>query len=249
MSQNDADQVPAVIPPVDVSLGIDELPDHQQPYGKGCTVSRCIQAVFWHYGLTVAEVKDLETEELTTEYAFRLANPDGSAEERAVYNESVNALFPKVLRRRRMLLCARRILSKHPFIPIDVSPPPPPPPPAKRKTAADDSRASKKSSSSGKPSKPASSVHPASSSVASASPSQLTGGSSASSSTSSSASASAAVVLVDDDDDDDTSPSDSDGGPDQEKDKAVTKTVSSRSHRSDLHSLFEDVNNEVFFGV
>ena len=92
MSQNDSDhEVPAVIPPVDVNKGIDELPDYQQPYGKDCKVSRCIQAVFWHYGLSSAEVADLETGELVTEYAFRLANPDGSAEERAVYDESVNS--------------------------------------------------------------------------------------------------------------------------------------------------------------
>ena len=117
-------------PPADFNDALVDLPDDQFPYGPGCKVEHGVQSVLFHYRIPADDVANLEIEEFYTLLDFKSANPDGTAEEQQFYDDTINVLFTKSIRRRRMLLAVCRLLSDDP-IPAFV--PPPPPPAAKRK--------------------------------------------------------------------------------------------------------------------
>ena len=101
----------AVEAPDNFDEGISLLPDDQPPFGVNCLIALGIQTVLFHYQISAKEVEDLEGEELFTLRDFRLANPEGGAEERAVFRDSVAPLFPKAVRCLCMKNCIRHILA------------------------------------------------------------------------------------------------------------------------------------------
>ena len=127
---------PPIAPPVDFNAALVQLPADQFPYGDPCPMNRGIQSLLFHYRIAAEEVANLVIEEFWTKLDFRSANPDGSAEEQALYAESISVLFSKPIRRRRMLLAVRRMLSSDPCAAIVVAPPAPPPAPAAVKRKA-----------------------------------------------------------------------------------------------------------------
>ena len=106
------------------------------------------------------EVHGLEKEALFTKRDFKLANPDGSAEERTVFAAGVAKVFPAAVRFLRMKNCVRRILAVDPL--AAVTPVVCPLPPPKRVSTADAANAAKKARTSGSSSSgSSSSVKPA----------------------------------------------------------------------------------------
>ena len=154
--------------PVDYNSVLRELPDDVFPYGEDCPINRGVQSVLFHYRIPEDDVANLAIEEFFTLQDFLSANPDGTVEEQQLYDDTVNCLFTKSLRRRRMLLAVRRLLSADPVPAIVAAPrpspavvaapPPPPPSSGKRKIPGADviSLPAKKSSGDKDSSSPAS---------------------------------------------------------------------------------------------
>ena len=77
----------AVEAPGDFGEAMTLLPDDRYPFGAGCRIAPGIQSVLFHYRISAREVDGLGTAVLFTERDFRLANPDGGANEHAVFSK------------------------------------------------------------------------------------------------------------------------------------------------------------------
>ena len=106
------------VAPTDPSVALKELPKDFFPYGDKCKIARGIQSVLFHYKIQPEDVANIELEELYTKVDFKMADPDGDAAERKTYSKTIEPLFSKGIRRHRMLLACRRILSADPKAPV-----------------------------------------------------------------------------------------------------------------------------------
>ena len=105
----------------DYDAAVAPLADGVFPYGNDTPLSRQVQAVLVHYGIPKEDAALLAQEDLHLKKDFKFANPDGNAEQRQTYEDSVGPI-KKAVRRSRMKAAVRRILLPDPFAAI-VPPP------------------------------------------------------------------------------------------------------------------------------
>jgi len=235
----------------DYDSAVRPLGDDEHPFGIDCPINRRIQAILVHYEICVEDVALLVQEDLHTRKEFKLANPDGNADQRQSYSDALGPIT-KVIRRSRMLSAFRRVLSARPFDAI-----PAPSQPSKR-LKADDKTSSTDSSSADAsavdaPSGDASADSSAADSSAAGASAAGKGKSAAAPAKGKGKQASSKVVVAADDfsdisDDDLSNFSDSDDGgkgdKDDKDDKDDDDSGRKCSSRRDINSLFSDVASE-----
>ena len=208
----------AIEPPVNVFEAVAHLPDSQHPYGASCPLDRAMQCVFFHYRLRQAEADLFAKEGFTNVVLLSEADPDGSAEQRQLYADCLEAQIVGLLWRRLACKAVRRLLSGKAFVDIAVDAPPPPA--KKTKTSDGGSASTPAPSSSSSASSSSSGVKKKTASVPEAEASD-----------------------VDEDGDDDFSDHDSDGAGLDDSPKDDGKVSSKES----LSALFADCSTEVCF--
>ena len=119
-----------ISPPASVNDAVVLFPDDFNPYGAKCEMDRTLQAICFHYGLRLEDVKVLVDQGFVKAKEFEWANPCGDSDEIDCFDECVNKQIPKKLYVRKAKAVWKRVLSKDPLAPIVL--PPPPPPPSKR---------------------------------------------------------------------------------------------------------------------
>ena len=207
-------------PPVNAFEAVVHLPDTQHPYGASCQLNRAIQCVFFHYRLRQAEADLFVQEGFTDIVLLSEADPDGSAEQRQLYTDCLEAQIVGLLWRRLTSKAVRRLLSGKAFVDIAVDVPPPPPAKKVKTSAGGSASASAPSTSSSSSSSSSSGV---AKKIASAPEAEASD--------------------VDEDGDDDFSDHDSDGAGLDDDPKGDGKVSSKES----LSALFADCSTEVCF--
>ena len=218
-------------PPVNFNDALWELPEDQHPYGEDCPINWGVQSLLFQYRIPADDVANLIIEEFFTRLDFKSANPDGNDEERQLYAETIAMPFTKPIRRRRIVLAVRRMLSVDPCAAVVASPPSPAPASGKcNAEAVDAPLLPKKVAGKKSPVQPASTSQP---------------------STSASADKAKApklipdVIDITDISDDSLSDADAESSKDVE-DAGSVKPSSSSSHLRDLNAHFDDIADEVW---
>ena len=219
-----------IVSPDDVKMAVVPLPDTQFPYGAGCVLDRQVQSVFFHYDIDLTLADFVASVGFVKIKNVRMANPDGSDEERQLFKESIADHCTNPLARALIKGAFRRLLAPVPFAAIVD----PAPPPAKKAKSASGSSSTPSSI----PSSASSSGPPpgTSSSVASSS-----GGDPPVASTSASAKASGRSRAL--------SGSSSDSYDDDvagvDEDPAAANDDLRSSRASDIPTLFDNLSSEV----
>jgi hypothetical protein len=110
---------PNIDVPEDLNAAIQILPTNQLPYGPNCLIDRRIQAVLFHYGVSVPVVAKLDEEEFRKMTEFRLASPGLDS---GMW-EFVESFCPNALQKHKLKLAFRRLLADDPMCAISVKRP------------------------------------------------------------------------------------------------------------------------------
>ena len=246
-----------IVSPDDVDVAVVPLPDGQHPYGADCKLDRIVQSVFFHYDVDAEVAKFADGVGFRRIKNIRMADPDGSDEQRLVFADSIGSYCDNPLTRATVREAFRRLLRPEPLAAVAALAPP-----AKRLRSAAASAASTSSSSSSLSPVASAVASSASTSAASsaASSDASPDASSAASSSSSSASAGGDPLVPsssktsnrdrDESSSDSASSSDDEGADDNpDKDKDSSRDDSRASRSNDIPTLFDSLGSEVSFAV
>ena len=116
-----------VHPPADYDHVVIPLPEGQRPFDvdgvDACKLSREIQSFLFHYGLGKDCADVLVGEDLVEMRDIRLADPDGDAEAKDYYEQSVHKQLTRRKAQVLMKKAFRRMLSPNPYAAVGALPP------------------------------------------------------------------------------------------------------------------------------
>ena len=107
--------------PDDVNVAVVPLPAGQDPYGADCQLDRTIQSVFFHYDVDARMAKFAADLGFCRIKNIRLADPDGSEEQRQLFSDSIGANCGNVLACAIVRAAFRRLLRPDPMAAIVAS--------------------------------------------------------------------------------------------------------------------------------
>ena len=107
----------------DVNVAVVPLPPGQDPYGADCPLERTVQNLFFHYDVDARMAKFIADLGFCRIKSIRMANPDGSEEQRQLFADSIGANCGNVLACAIVREAFRRLLRSDPMAAIVASPP------------------------------------------------------------------------------------------------------------------------------
>lgn len=212
----------------------------QFPFGDGCKLSREVQALAFHYGLTKENVDVMESIELLAIMDFPLADPDGDDEQQEVFRFAA-AVFKSPIVKRKVTMMVRRGCCADPFAQL-VLPSGPAPPKKKAKTSGAVSGVDASASSAVDPSSSAGGATVAAAAATSdtSTPVPAVSGAAAPSGVKSSSKVDSSDSSSSDDDDDDD-------GADASGDAGAKASKSTDKLPKDAYSMVAEISSKVSF--
>ena len=110
-----------IVAPDDINTAIVMLPLTQFPFGAACLLTREFQSLLFHFGIKPEVADILTSEDITSRKQVRFADPDGLADERALFDQ-ISKKVKSGLQRLLLKRAFRRFLLPDPFAAVVATP-------------------------------------------------------------------------------------------------------------------------------